>query len=273
MLGISVELKNRKADLLELLKKADALDQTIKENAEFAETLWEQMGFRERYLWGWFWGDRDLVLRRRDLIRTTDGLQESAETLREKIAGLRNEIDIDIVTELHQSNPGFRVARDHMVATGLLEEAAIRCREALEEAMNDISSAQSMETYDLVSTNNVASILSSSANSEAQYSISEAEEALREFDLALKKYDQTETGLRGMSEGIDDFPDLILDLVLDLPFDFMSWSTLSQLSNCEDELEEIWRSLQPFWSRVTETAHKARQEYGRFIQEAFNSIP
>jgi hypothetical protein len=213
-----------------------------------------------------------MVVRRKSALKKAEELRKSSGELCIKITALDEEIDSDITAHLLEHDPGFKAAYDQYVAILALRDSSEDCERALDTALNEIDGAQSMETADLFSGNKGIGFLSYLENDEASDAIEAAQEALVAFGEALKKYDQTESTLRDIKSQINDFPDLMLDLTLDLPFDFLSWSMLSQLDDCEDELRRIWDELDPLWVRIDAATAAAEKVVDDLRQKMRDSI-
>jgi hypothetical protein len=104
--------------------------------------------------------------------------------------------------------------------------------EALESAESSLSSAKSMETLDAVSSNKAISIMSSSSTSSARSAVDDARDAVRALAEATEE-------LSGDLRTVDDGFDLVLDMALDMPFDFVSFMNISKLSAAEDDCERV----------------------------------
>lgn len=114
---------------------------------------------------------------------------------------------------------------------------------ALENAESALSSAKSMETLDAVSSNKGISIMSSASTSSARSAIDDARRAVNALAEATD-------ALSGDLRTVDDGFDLVLDMALDMPFDFVSFMNISKLASAQDDCERVRAAVEERRTRL-----------------------
>ncbi|NVL48672.1 hypothetical protein F2S72_01520 [Pseudomonas syringae pv. actinidiae] len=115
-------------------------------------------------------------------------------------------------------------------------------------AASNCDSASNMEMLDLVTSNKGISLLSSLETSDAADSIRVANEAVRSLADALPQ--------RAGADDIDqptDLMDLILDLSIDPPLDFLSWFNLTKLDDAAAECRRVAEQIAPLRAKLHST--------------------
>lgn len=147
---------------------------------------------------------------------------------------------------LHQAKTDLwtrRSARFDAIRSALW--AADDAVKALGQAQSACDTAASAELLDAVSSSQMVSWMSSSSTFSARSAMHSAAEAVAHVrDVVPSCVEQ----LR-VSE-LDDTPDLVLDLVVDLPFDFASWSNLSALHEAVDACRDTAAAIAPLIPRL-----------------------
>lgn len=234
-----------------------------------AGQLWERMNFRERYLWGWFGGDKKNVARHKELVDLTEQFTSAAADIQHEIGIIDRDADSRIDGELR--------ARDTEYQTLLVPyEAAQELKEAVDEflgkiatAKKEIDEAQGMEAFDLVTKNKGISIMSSIENGQAKAAVKEVKRAAPAFEEAVKTYNNRikEIDLSNISSNFGDGVDLIFDFVFD-GFDFMSLFTLSALDSSEKKLLKARGKVEEVDEMVTGQLDKAETAVKSYVRQA-----
>lgn len=222
----------------EALQAATEAEENRGEKQQEAARLYENMGWRERYIGGWLGGDRDTVRQYRELNTLAAQFNAAAGEKREEV----KDLDQDVVEKIHeylqQSDAAFRALLVPQKAAQDLQDAVAGFLETIDHALSEIDDAQGMETMDMFSKNKGISFMSTIANSEAKTAIRAVESAAPAFQQAVERYGDTikHVDLGDLKAEIGDTMDLVFDLAFD-GFDFMSMFTLSALGDAEDSLQ------------------------------------
>jgi len=112
-----------------------------------------------------------------------------------------------------------------------LEGLALRAEDDLVEAISDLKSASTTETFDAVSSNKGIAIMSSMHNQEASDSVKKAQASIEALQAETDRVSAQLTG-------VDDTLDLIMDLAWDGVFDFMSFLNIGKLDSARRKCEE-----------------------------------
>jgi hypothetical protein len=116
---------------------------------------------------------------------------------------------------------------------------------ALRQAQSACEAAASAELLDAVSSSQMISWISSSSTFSARSAMRSAAESLAHLrDVVPSCAEQLK------ASDLDDGPDLVLDLVLDLPFDFASWSNLAALHEAVDACRDTATAIAPLGARL-----------------------
>ena len=222
----------------EALQAATAAEENRGDKQQAAASLYENMGWRERYLGGWLGGDRDTVRKYRDLNTLAAQFNDAAGQKREEVKDLDQDVIEKIHEYLQQTDATFRALLVPQQAAQELQDAVAGFLETIDNALSEIDDAQSMETMDMFSKNKGISFMSSIANSEAKSAVRAVESAAPAFQQAVERYGDTvkQADLGNIKAEFGDTMDLVFDLAFD-GFDFMSMFTLSALGNAEDNLK------------------------------------
>jgi len=229
-----------------------------------------QMGWREKYFRGWFGGDKRLVREARETkVELADALVEE-EAQSAALETAERECITAVAAHLADHDPEFQSLDRRCSEVGRVKKAADEYGEAIDHALSEIDDAESMETLDLVSKNKGISILSHMENDEANEAIGEVKQAAQRFQEALEAYNGAVKEGCGRTDAvgrINDDIDLVLDLIGD-GFDFMSFFTLSQLSDAEDALNELRKNSAGIIEEIGAKYDSLREQCDRRIAEA-----
>ncbi|MFA6603291.1 MAG: hypothetical protein WCT10_00445 [Patescibacteria group bacterium] len=233
------ELTDAQKEYRRKLKRAEGHRSRLKNELD---ALRSKMGFREKYLAGWFGGNRGLTA---DYQRT---VAEAVET--DKLA-LRYTQEIETAAELAKkaaidhlakTDPDFaRLNAAHILATNAATTAESLLH-AISTAVREVDKASNCETFDLFSKSKMVSALSHIETEEAKKAIQRVNRRLRHFQEELDKYrDLADTAAKIEVELTlpDDTLDLIFDLSLNGNFDFLSLLNLNRLAEAGSGLAEI----------------------------------
>jgi hypothetical protein len=159
-----------------------------------------------------------------------------------------------------------------------VHQMAIDAMNALNTAVESLSSAQFTETLDAVTDNKAISVMSSMQNSSAASDVENAREAVMRLEQAARVAVDARLAMPG-----DTF-DLIIDLGTDPAFDFMSFYNLSRLSDAENRcrtafsrVEAVEPSLRAVLEDAIEEARPFRERLAElrepFETTAFEELP
>lgn len=241
----------------------------IETHDQSATIQWNKMNFRERYLRGWFGGDTKKVAK----YKSTVILKEEYETAAADIVSEIDLIDADIVkridTELRLNDISFQKLVVPLEAVQTLKNAIDTILKEIDEALSEVDEAETMETFDLVSSNAGISLLSYLENAEAAEEIEDVEKAMPAFQKALRDYNSKIKAIdvSEFSAEINDGWDLAFDLVFD-GFDFMSIFTLSALDNAETQLKEVRSKVEEIESMADQHMAQAQGNVNAYITKA-----
>lgn len=147
---------------------------------------------------------------------------------------------------LHQAKRDLwtrRSARFDAIRSALW--AADDAVKVLGQARSACEAAASAELLDAVSSSQMISWMSSSSTFSARSAMRSAAESVAHLrDAVPSCVEQLKIG------DLDDTPDLVLDLVVDLPFDFSSWANLSALNEAVDACRDTAAAIAPLCLRL-----------------------
>jgi hypothetical protein len=203
--------------------------------------LYDTMNFRERYLRGWFGGDSVKVERYRAARRLKDEFNARADGFATKRQELDGQAHTALDGYLREGDTTYQALLEPKERAERAKEAIDIYLEKVQDALNSIDSAQSMETMDMVSKNKGISLMSSMSNSSARSAVREVESATPAFQAAMQDYSEflKDYKLPAFSADFGDMTDLVFDMMFDGGFDFMSIFALSALGRAEDQMEDV----------------------------------
>lgn len=148
------------------------------------------------------------------------------------------------LVDLDGARAGIQVIETRLRPLETIEQTAreihqlgVNAVSALDNAIEDIRSAETYETIDAVSSNNGLSAVSTFANSKAKDSVKEARKAI---DLLSHK---TKTAIAEQLVVPGDMFDLILDITLDSGFDFISLLNIGKLIEARRKCEKARQQI------------------------------
>lgn len=123
-------------------------------------------------------------------------------------------------------------------------------------ALSSIDSAQFTETIDLFSKNKGLSVLSSINTSSANDDIRRVKQKLVTLKENLESLKEEQLHFSQSLKEVNDFPDLVIDLVFDFGFDFTSIMSLFNLSDAEDSLKSLRSKTNSIENSIKEQVSK-----------------
>lgn len=255
-------LSTKQEELRRTTRKVTASETTT-------QRMWDKMNFRERYLGGWFGGDKQKVKDYKAAIE----LQEQFESAASDIAHEINVIDESLVRTLDEELRVYDISYQQLLvpleAAQTLKTAIDRFLKEIDEALKEVDDADTMETFDLVSSNVGISVISYLENQEAAEEIDDVKEALPAFQKALKDYDDkiNAIDLSDFSAAINDGWDLAFDFAFD-GFDFMSIFTLAALDEAETQLEDVRSKVEDVERMANKHIEQAQGNVSTYINKA-----
>ena len=239
------------------------------ENQMKLDALEATMNIREKYLAGWFGGDKDGVAQRRNLAEMVEALDTQSSEFT-KLANLRDGQIVKTLDEYLRRNDGtyqkLVVPKD---AAERLKLAVDEFKGLIEHALSEIDSAQSMETMDMFTKNKGISLMSYAANSDASSAIGDVKRAAPDFQAAVEGYTEAIKGFdaKAVRADIGDGMDLFFDFAFD-GFDFMSMFTLSALGSAESDMEGLRGQVQEIDDHVSKNMQDAEAATAAYIKRA-----
>lgn len=229
------------------------------ESQEKADKIYENMGWRERYLPKWI--ARYIGAN----IQTMDSYnnQNKATSRFESKAFKHDQKAFNIDQKITDKISNFLRANDATYRSIIIPlEAAIEFQKTVHDisslvhnALNEIDDAQSMETMDLFTKNKGISLMSTFANSDARTAVNDVKSAMPAFETAARQYHETykDFSLSKVETEFGDLTDLVFDFAFD-GFDFMSIFSLNALGLAEDNLEQLLADINQFESAINNQA-------------------
>lgn len=226
--------------------KAEQCERRKKDVEREARSLFEQMGFREKYLGGLFGGNKELIARRRGLLREAEDCAQKAIELTVQAKNLASSV-VDVVSShLSGTNAEFKDLLLRRDAAYEAKRATDSYLQKIDGAIEEVREAESMENMDLFTKSKWVSLMSHQAVSEAKDAMNRVRRATASFRRAISEYNDfrgepkkdADEYLEGDVGDVDDTFDLMLDLAFD-GFDFGSLATISSLNDAKNKLERL----------------------------------
>ena len=240
---------------------------------EQARAIEATFGLRERYLRGYLGGDRDAV--KAQIVAHYEGIAAQALArahgrTQEKTQGQITDILSSYLSNTDQSYTTLKVPLNAVI---LLSLRVDQFKAKIKTALKEIDEAQSMETMDLFTKNAAISIMSSIENGQARDAIEDVKKAAPAFQKAIEDYNGAikQVDLGALDLDIDDFTDLVFDLVLD-GFDFMSIFTLNALGDAEEQMRAAMEKVDEVSREVEAIEGKAQGAVDTYIRHVQNSL-
>lgn len=233
-----------------------------------ASQLWDRMNFRERYLWGWFGGDKDNVAKHKELVNLKEQFTAAATDIQHEIDILDQDADSRLDKELRAQDGAYQSLLIPYEAAQELKEAVDAFLGKFANTQKEIDEAQTMETFDLFTSNKGIAVLSYLENDEAKEALEDIESAAPAFQEAVEKYNGRikSADLPKLSSDIGDGIDLAFDFIFD-GFDFMSIFTLSALDDAEEDLGTARKKVEQVDEMVTAHLDKAETAVKSYIRQ------
>ncbi len=245
-------------------KNLGKLEQTQANTEAAKDANYAKMGFREKYLFGWFGGDKSLVTNNKKFKAELKTIATGIDDQRDAIGTTDGAVRTALSTQLMKTDDGFVATKARFDQLDRIVGQAGRFRGAINRALSEIDDAQSAETFDMVSDSAAASLWSNSEASEAKSAINTVKYAATEFQATLKSYQDLvgsqsvgHAGFTDVGDGWDTFFDLAGG---GGGFDFMSMFQLSALGDAESELRELRGKLSGVTTSIDGQRGKARAQ-------------
>jgi hypothetical protein len=249
----------------------NALQKEKKKREIFEEAsadLWDRMNFREKYLGGWFGGDKHNVRQYRTLERDIANMTDRIDHLGWEKMNFDHLIGLLVHSELSKNDPVFQKLLEPYQEASDMKSEIDKFVESIQNALKEVDDAQSTETMDLLSGNKAISLLSHMENDEASMAIRNVGRMIPLFQKALTEYNGFIKNYEAPTlVEIDDFTDLMFDLALD-GFDFMSIFTLSAIDEAENALREALQKVEEVDKIVTDHLAKAEVAHKTYFEKA-----
>jgi len=189
--------------------------------------LISSMNVREKYLNGWFGGNRNKVSDREKNQSQISELVSRVDDLKSEIKSLDLLAKKIIDEYLRIKDPDYQILVEPYDAALKVQKATAFFIRKVDRALSEVRDAQGMETLDILSKNSAISILSYMENSEASEAIKRVQVGVVSFQEAINSYNNFIKGYKAPKVEVEicDGIDLFFDLVFD-GFDFMSIFTL-----------------------------------------------
>ena len=226
--------------------KAEQCERRKKDVEREARSVFEQMGFREKNLGCLFGGNKELVARRRGLLREAEDCAQKAIALTVRATDLACSVMDVVSSHLSTTSEEFKVLLLRRDAAYEAKRATDSYLEKIADAIEEVREAESMENMDLFTKSKWISLMSSQAVSEAKDAIGRVRGATASFRRAISEYNDfrgepkkdADEYLEEDAGDVYDTLDLMLDLAFD-GFDFGSLATISSLNDAKNKLERL----------------------------------
>lgn len=245
---VEISLREKIAEIESDVKyrrhKAEQYEKRKKDVEREVQGVFEQMGFREKYLGCLFGGNKELVARYRGLIREAEDCAQKAVDFTVQATDLASSV-MDVASNyLSRTNVEFKDLLLRRDAAYEAKRATDSYLEKIDDAIKEVREAESMENMDLFTKSKWISLMSNQAVSEAKSAIGRVRGATASFRRAISEYNDfrgepkkdVEEYLEEDVRDVDDTLDLMLDLAFD-GFDFGSLATISSLNDAKNKLE------------------------------------
>lgn len=270
-MNMSEVLKKDVTSLEEQIAEARAAAlqaETQSRTAEFAaESIYAEMGFWDRYFFGAF-GNKAVISARNGQRSLQEKFNAEAQQFNNAANVLNDSIDSKIGEYLLGADKNYKELVAAQSVSEAMKSEVDNFRAVVDEAISSVTSAQGMETMDLVSKSTAISLMSTGSNAVASGDIEEVREALPAFQKAVQKYNAGMNSVKGvqLDTDIQDGLDLAFDLAMD-GFDFMSAFTLSKLNDAQEELEELSEKVQSIDDNVQANLDRAGKAMKSYVGE------
>lgn len=250
-------------------KAEDEARTTAISHEEAAARQYENMGFRERRLRGWFGGDTVAVERYRSEKNLSAEFNARADNLAQERQALDRQIDTILDAHLVARDPVYQSLVEPLDKAQQAQAAIDNFKEKVQNALDAIDSAQSVETMDMFTKNKGISVMSSFSNASARDAVNAVKASAPDFQAAMQNYGAylKDYKVPAVQAGFGDMTDLIFDFAFGGGFDFMSIFTLSALGNAEDKMEDVREAVDKAAQFVSENRVKVEQALNQYRQK------
>jgi hypothetical protein len=242
------------AQLADKQRESNLLIESVRESQSKLEALSAKRGWRERYLNGWFGGDRKLLLAYNSEKQLCAQFNQSAEKAIEVVKDIDKKVTETIDDHLRSTNASYLMIATIHKDIAEVKSAGDILERQINNALDALSSAISTEWVDLATNNNGISFLSYLENDSAREAVAEVEKALNDFrDKAKALKEQTEKIKEIDLKSLDlDNMDLVFDLAFDDVFDFMSIFVLDELEKAKENIDVLAEKIKPIQKTIGE---------------------
>lgn len=210
--------------------------------AEAVENMYGTMGWRERHLGGWLFGDRQLVKSYRSLREEAAALAARKVRAAKRVAWTEAACVKTAAKHLRDGDRDFRRLHDSLRAISRPCRSGARLLRKIDAALQELDEAESMETMDLLTKSKAVSALSHMEVDEAIRAINQVRDTAAVFQSDLKAYGDLAAAGASAQAAVrtpGDTLDLVFDLIGNGGFDFTSLLTLSRLNEAETDLYRL----------------------------------
>lgn len=185
------------------------------------------------------------------IAETTQALEQSCkEARRTTVTWLDGQQEAWLASSGMEQPRALKTSLDHRQARldkfSNLHSLSRQALSALDTAAERCSSASTMETIDMISSNKGLSLLSTIETGEASDDVETAKRAVTRLQKALKR---TEQDPELMDVG-SDLPDLAIDMMFDVGLDVLSFFNMLALDESEQSCRDAYDKLKPLHERL-----------------------
>lgn len=273
-MDISDDFRGMVQNLEKILHDEESAVSNLKTERQCAQSnydsLVDQMGFREKYLGGWFWGNKALVRQADSIEATLKRYDQDIDCAKRKAESTDDDINHKIVSYLKDSDKEYHTLQKAYGQISKVKDTTDSYMRKIKSALSAIDSAQTTETMDMFTDNKGISVLSSMQNSAAKSAINEVKHATEHFRDVMNEYEtcahEYHVDANVDSGGISDMGDLFMDLAFDGGFDFMSIFTLSALDRAEDQMRELKGQVSGIQHRIESKYNDLQERHDQYLR-------
>lgn len=271
-----------------IFEQLKVLEKNIKENqgeigefhqreAEFQNNLAEirsKMGFRERFLGGFFGGNKNLIEEARTLKEDLALFEENIKKLNQgqKI----NEDQIINIIKLYseQHDPNFKQLKEYLARISHLRKEAYNLIASVEHAISEFKHAEFQEMINIPGRRQ--SPFSALSKFNAQGSLDEVKAEAKNFQKELDKYNQymkknpSKKSLAAPKESLKG-----LDALANIVFDqniFITLLTWRDIYSATKELQSFLREIKNLKKKIDQEYKKVLDNYQRYVSNTRKAL-
>lgn len=266
---LHVEIRELERQLADDTEKLEKTHSEKSDTQMQYQSLYSQMGWRDKYLGGRLGGNRQMSKSAKELKARINQYDSQISEAKTKVTAIEKNIYDSLKGYLIQNDDTckqFQAFLDKIEEIRKVVECYI---EKVDDALSQIDDAKGMETLDLFSQNKGISLLSHLENSEANDAMQRVKDSTEQFQEDLRKYNnfiknycvQKLDGIK-----VDDTLDFILDMTLDA-FNFMSFFVLEDLSNAESKLTKLKSEVQEIQDEVKKQHEETEAKMKSYLSD------